>query len=122
MPKISVTKGFSFEASHYIPNYDGACSNLHGHSYKLQVTVSTDTVNSVTGMVLDFNILKSIVNNRVVDRYDHSHLNDYFNNPTAEYMAQQIFLDLDKEFSEIGVTLDSIKLWETENSFAECRR
>ena len=119
--KVSVTKGFSFEASHHLPNYDGACSRLHGHSYKMQVTVS-GSVDETTGMVLDFNILKSVVKEEVVDRYDHRYLNDFFENPTAENMVQHIFKELAVKFSKMGLSLDSVKLWETENSFAECRR
>ena len=121
MPKISVTKCFGFEAAHHLPNYKGACSRLHGHSYKLQVTVS-GSVDEVTGMVIDFNILKSIVKERVVDKYDHQLLNDFFVNPTAENMVQRIFEDLNIAFTHFGLTVESVKLWETESSFAECRR
>ena len=119
--KVSVTKCFGFEASHYLPDYEGACSRLHGHSYKLQVTVS-GSVDETTGMVVDFNILKSVVKDAVVDRYDHRYLNDFFDNPTAENMVQHIFKKLGIEFSKMGLTLESVKLWETESSFAECRR
>ena len=119
--KVSVTKCFGFESAHYLPNYDGACSRLHGHSYKLQVTVS-GSVDETTGMIMDFNILKSIVKAEVVDKYDHQYLNDFFANPTAENMVQHIFKKLSIEFSRMGLTLDSVKLWETESSFAECRR
>ena len=119
--KISVTKCFGFEASHHLPNYDGACNRLHGHSYKLHVTVS-GSVDEATGMILDFNVLKSTVKEMVVDRYDHRYLNDFFSNPTAENMVQHIFKELSVKFSKMGLTLESVKLWETETSFAECRR
>lgn len=119
--KVSVTKCFGFEASHNLPNYDGACSRLHGHSYKLQVTVS-GSVDEVSGMVLDFTVLKSIVKEMVVDKYDHQHLNEFFDNPTAENMVQHIYKELNVRFNKMGITLESVKLWETESSFAECRR
>ena len=119
--KVSVTKSFGFEASHFLPNYVGACNRLHGHSYKLQVTVS-GSVDEATGMILDFNVLKSVVKKEVVDKYDHMHLNDFFTNPTAEFMVQHIFRELSIKFCKMGLTLESVKLWETENSFAECRR
>ena len=119
--KVSVTKCFGFESSHSLPKYEGACSRLHGHSYKLQVTVS-GSVDEATGMVLDFNVLKKIVKEKVVDRYDHRNLNDFFFNPTAEIMVQHIFKELSVAFNKIGLDVDSVKLWETESSFAECRR
>lgn len=119
--KVSVTKCFGFEAAHHLPRYDGDCSRLHGHSYKLQVTVS-GSVDYITGMVMDFNVLKSVVNNKVIYRYDHQNLNEFFENPTAEYMAMHIFRDLSDDFAHLGLTLESVKLWETESSFAECRR
>jgi 6-pyruvoyltetrahydropterin/6-carboxytetrahydropterin synthase len=119
--KVSTTKCFSFEAAHFLPGYDGACSHLHGHSYKLQVTV-TSPVDSVTGMVVDFNVMKSIVKNAILAKYDHAFLNDSFKLPTAENMVMSFFRTLDHEFTNIGVELESVKLWETESSFAECRR
>lgn len=119
--KVSVTKCFGFEAAHHLPKYDGACSRLHGHSYKLQVTVS-GSVDEATGMIIDFNVLKTVVKEKVVDRYDHQYLNEFFSNPTAEIMVQSIFKELSVAFSKMGLTVDSVKLWETESSFAECRR
>ena len=119
--KTSVTKCFGFEASHHLPDYDGACNRLHGHSYKLHVTVS-GSVDEATGMIIDFNILKEVVKEKVVDKYDHRYLNDFFSNPTAENMVQHIFKELSVKFSKMGLSLESVKLWETESSFAECRR
>ena len=119
--KTSVTKCFCFEAAHHLPDYEGACNRLHGHSYKMQVTVS-GSVDEMSGMIIDFNVLKSVVNKEVVDKYDHQYLNDFFQNPTAENMVQHIFKRLSAKFSKMGLVLESIKLWETESSFAECRR
>ena len=118
---VSVTKCFGFEAAHHLPNYEGACNRLHGHSYKLQVTVS-GSVDEATGMIIDFNVLKDVVKFKVVDRYDHRNLNEFFSNPTAENMVQHIFKELAKSFSHMGLEVESVKLWETESSFAECRR
>ena len=119
--RVSVTKCFGFEAAHHLPDYNGACNRLHGHSYKLQVTVS-GSVDKVSGMVVDFGVLKSVVKEQIVDKYDHQYLNDFFTNPTAENMVQSFFIDLSHKFSNMGLTLESVKLWETESSFAECRR
>ena len=63
---ITVTKHYGFEACHHLPHYDGACANLHGHSYKLDVTIGgriiTDKDNPKQGMILDFKDLKNIIN------------------------------------------------------------
>lgn len=118
---ITVTKLFSFEACHYLPNYIGKCHDLHGHSYKLEVTVSGDIKKSgaTKGMIIDFKELKEIVNKAVVDKYDHSLLNEFFNNPTAEIMVESIGKILYPLFKEKDCILLSVKLWETVNSYAE---
>jgi 6-pyruvoyltetrahydropterin/6-carboxytetrahydropterin synthase len=76
MTNIRVTKSFTFEMAHALWNYDGPCRNIHGHSYQLHVTVygqpSKDTDNAKLGMVIDFSDLKRIVNQYVVDFFDHS--------------------------------------------------
>lgn len=124
--KVYVTKEFEFESAHNLVNYDGECANLHGHTYKLQVTVSGAICNEKESeenratdfMVIDFKELKSLVQRVVVDIYDHSYLNDYFKNPTAELMCSAIFGFLDKALPA-DVKLESVKLWETASSFAE---
>lgn len=119
---ITVTKQFMFEACHRLPHYDGACHNLHGHSYKLEVTVGgdvkSDTNNPKCGMIIDFKDLKKIVKDVAVDKYDHSYLNDFFENPTAEIMVNRIAIDIMKKLPD-GVYLVSCKLWETTTSYAE---
>ena len=76
MNKIRVTKEFSFETGHALYGYDGKCKNVHGHSYKLAVTVIGTPVsekNAVKlGMVIDFGDLKKIVKEEVVDVFDHA--------------------------------------------------
>lgn len=119
MTIVSVTKCFGFEAAHYLPKYQGDCANIHGHSYKLQVTVSGKVNN---GMVIDFSILKEIVEKFVIKEYDHTLLNLRFAVPTAENMVQHFFTVLEQEFKERELTLESVKLWETDSSYAECRR
>ena len=118
----TVTKIFKFEACHHLPHYEGACHNLHGHSYKLEVTVGgtveTSTDNPKCGMIVDFKDLKKIVNEVAVDKYDHSYLNDFFPNPTAEIMVKQIAVDIISRLPR-NVYLVSCKLWETDTSYAE---
>ena len=119
---MTLTKVFMFEASHKLPYYEGACHNLHGHSYKLEVTITGDIEKNLNnpkcGMILDFKDLKDIVKKVAVDKYDHSYLNDFFPNPTAEIMVRQIAFDVIRELPE-GTSLVSCKLWETTTSYAE---
>lgn len=120
----SITKIFRFEAAHKLPNHDGKCRNLHGHTYKVEVTVAGDLVTTgpQEGMVVDFGYLSRIWKERLESRLDHQYLNDVDPIPTAERIAEFIhvvFSDglaaLDREDLE----LVSIRVWETETSYAE---
>lgn len=126
--KIYDTKVFKFEAAHNLIGYDGDCSNLHGHSYKLEVTISGyidfdqqpfDT--AYKGMILDFKKISEIVKENVIKTHDHAYLNDLYHCPTAEVMVVSIFNFLKKKFISLPcrVALESVKLWETDTSFAE---
>lgn len=118
---ITVTKRFSFEACHHLPYYKGACHNIHGHSYKLDVTVGGEVIedknNEKCGMIIDFKDLKEIVN-WVVSHLDHSNLNEYFENPTAETMVNEIGIIISHNLPN-NIYLVSVKLWETDTSYAE---
>lgn len=76
MTKIRLTKEFDFEMAHALWNYDGPCKNIHGHSYKLFVTVIGEPLNDESnvkhGMLIDFSELKRIVKTEIVKRFDHS--------------------------------------------------
>lgn len=76
MSVIRLTKEFTFEAAHMLEGYDGLCREIHGHSYRLFVTVKgkpiTDPESPKYGMVMDFGVLKRIVNEQIVERLDHS--------------------------------------------------
>ena len=76
MSNIRITKQFSFETGHALYGYDGKCKNVHGHSYKLSVTVIgkpiVDRSNVKFGMVIDFTDLKKIVKEEIVDQFDHA--------------------------------------------------
>lgn len=125
MPKVYVTKEFEFEAAHHLINYDGPCANVHGHSYKLQVTVSGninyhDTEYATDCMVIDFKNLKNVVKAAIIDTHDHEDLNKLYSNPTAEIMVVEMFSTIRKWLPK-DVKLESVKLWETSTSFAEYR-
>lgn len=73
---IRVTREFSFEMAHVLGNYDGPCRNIHGHSYKLLVTLTgipaDDKTSPKNGMVIDFAEMKRIVNREIISIFDHS--------------------------------------------------
>jgi len=143
MSKIRITKQFSFETGHALYGYDGKCKNVHGHSYKLSVTVIgtpiTDRSNVKFGMVIDFSDLKKIVKEEIVDLFDHAtvfngttpHIElaqelksrghdvilvDY--QPTSENMVIDFAKKINSRLPDI-IKLHSLKLQETESSFAE---
>lgn len=110
---MKICREFYFDAAHFLPDYDGKCAKLHGHTYKLEVVVGGRVKNG--GMIMDFSIVKMVVNENVIDKLDHSSLNERFLNPTAEAIAVWIFGELKK-----GIPgLVSVKLWEGQHSWAE---
>ena len=76
MGKVRITKEFKFEMAHALHGYDGLCANIHGHSYRLWITVRGDVKKEPThtkdGMLIDFIDLKSIVKSIIIKKYDHS--------------------------------------------------
>ena len=111
-----LTVQLEFSAAHHLRNYPGKCSRLHGHNYRVEVTISATEVDD-SGMLIDFGRLKQFCE-QVVDELDHSLLNDHpffqQNNPTAENIARLIF-----EFTaDHGFPVTKVELWETPNCFA----
>lgn len=76
MAKVRLTKIFTFEMAHALINYDGKCKNIHGHSYKLEVTVigfpTSASGHPQDGLLIDFGALKKVVNKAVVEEFDHA--------------------------------------------------
>lgn len=135
-----VTKEFQFHSAHFLTKYHGKCERLHGHSYKLVVTV--DGPVNENGMVIDFVILKRIVERHVLEKLDHSNLNDVIKNPSAERVVQWIWKKLENlpkllkgEIGDPNLSIDRLKsvivpkmlrlyelqLWETESSYVTYR-
>lgn len=113
--RIGISKAFSFEAAHQLPHYIGKCADLHGHTYKLRVTVVGDSKDmDKSGIIIDFGTLKRVVNEAVIDLYDHKLLNDFFSIPSAEVMVRTMFLDIKRALAKVApqVTLTNVRLWE----------
>ena len=140
---IRITKIFTFETAHVLYNYDGKCKNMHGHSYKLFVTVKGTPIKDLdhpkNGMVVDFGDIKKIVKAKILDVWDHAvMLNglsphkqlgenleqqghkviycDY--QPTCENMLYDIADKIKSQLPE-SISLAYLKLHETENSYGE---
>lgn len=143
-----VTKIFTFDAAHKLTSYYGKCERLHGHTYKLEITVDGPVHDN--GMVVDFVLLKRIVKRHVLDKLDHQYLNEVVKNPSVENLVMwiwgemvgleellmeeianpnlgedlKIYLEdtkgIKRETSD-GVKLTEIKLWESATSFVTYR-
>lgn len=143
MSTIRITKQFSFETGHALYGYDGKCRNVHGHSYKLYVTVIGTPISDANhvkfGMVIDFSDLKKIVKTKIVDVFDHAtvfnkntphvelakELKDRGHNvllvdyqPTSEMMIID-FAEVIKKELPLHIQLHSLKLQETDSSYAQ---
>jgi 6-pyruvoyltetrahydropterin/6-carboxytetrahydropterin synthase len=121
MFEISVEE--TFAAAHALRHYRGKCEKVHGHNYKVQVTVEGETLNEA-GLLIDFVELKRLLHS-VVERLDHEFLNDVppFNelNPSAENMARYFHQELSRQISTRGVRVSRVQLWETDTSIAAYR-
>lgn len=109
-----------FSAAHLLRNYKGKCENLHGHNWKVEVTVSTETLDE-TGMAIDFSILKQKTNS-IIKQLDHQYLNEipHFEktNPSSENIAAYIFNLLKEKLEDTNVKLTKVSIWESETSKA----
>jgi 6-pyruvoyltetrahydropterin/6-carboxytetrahydropterin synthase len=113
-----------FEAAHNLCNYQGKCSRLHGHNWKVEVTVRGDKLDKL-GMIIDFTVLKAEVK-QIVDRLDHYYLNELAafqeQNPTAEHIAKYIYEELVGLLAKHDVTLYQVKVWESARSAVAYRQ
>lgn len=109
-----------FAAAHQLRGYKGKCEALHGHNWRVQVTVSSERLDDI-GMVLDFHELKSITG-EVLASLDHAFLNDVFPfteiNPSSENMAKWIYESIRKKILKKNCAISSVTVWENETSSA----
>ena len=137
---IRITKEFKFEMAHALHGYDGLCKNIHGHSYRLWVTIRGKILKEKShkkdGMVVDFDILKKLVKPTIINKYDHSlvlnanspHAKIDFSafekvfflsyQPTSENLVSDFALQIKDKLPE-GIELYKLALSETATSFAE---
>lgn len=145
MKRVELTRKFTFEAAHALAGYDGLCRQIHGHSYKLYVTVSgaasTDPADPKLGMVIDFSDLKKMVGAQIVDQLDHAlvvragayapellaamrgeweRIIELPYQPTCENMVVDFAERIAAQLPD-RVRLTEVKLYETENSYAAYR-
>jgi 6-pyruvoyltetrahydropterin/6-carboxytetrahydropterin synthase len=144
---VQVTKEFTFDSAHFLPDYYGKCERMHGHTYRLQITVEGEV--GENGLLIDFVILKKIVKKQVLDKIDHQVINDVIKVASAEnltiwiwnqladlktliqselddpnlpesitkYFKDDAGKDIDTSAFSSQIRLYEIKLWETPNSF-----
>lgn len=107
-------KTFEFDAAHNLIHYHGKCERLHGHTYKLVVKLEGEP--DEEGMVYDFVRLKKLVNEKVIDAFDHAYLNNIISQPTAENIAIYTWNALVDEVKKDNCSLYEIEVWETKTS------
>jgi 6-pyruvoyltetrahydropterin/6-carboxytetrahydropterin synthase len=135
----TVTKTVRFDAAHVLTNHDGLCKNLHGHTYRVDVSVSCG--DGMSGdMVMDFKELKRIANETICERFDHAFMYNTASpgeteiaavverngmrtvpipfRSTAENLAKLFFSELEKKVEG----LSAVRVWETQDSSAEYRK
>lgn len=107
-------KEFTFDAAHKLEHYHGKCEALHGHTYRLAVTLKGHP--DEEDMVFDFVQLKRVVKEKAVDRLDHAYLNDILGQPTAENIAVWIWRQIEEDVRRPNCELHTVQVWETATS------
>lgn len=114
MFELSVSADFA--ASHFLRGYEGKCKNLHGHTWKVELTLAGKRLDKI-GLLADFMVVKKQLK-EVLDTIDHVHLNDMAifkeNNPTTENLAKYIFEEFSKKYPSLKVR--KITVWESDNA------
>lgn len=110
----------SFAAAHNLINYQGDCENLHGHNWRVEVTVSAKELDKA-GLGIDFKVLKKQTN-QILDELDHKYLNDLtpFQNtsPSSENISRYLYERLSQLLNNDNVAVTQVNVWESENACA----
>lgn len=122
---FTLTSQLEFAAAHRLRGYEGNCARLHGHNWKVEVSVGGSQLNDV-GMLMDFKEIKRR-SKAIIDELDHFYLNDIapFNdelNPTAENIAWFLFDRLSKDINDARISVASVKVWENDRNCATFSR
>ncbi len=116
MYEVTIIKSFS--AAHLLADIGGKCETLHGHNFKVEVSVAADQLDA-NGILIDFRFLKKILGGILGD-IDHKHLNALAHfqgiNPSAENIAKYIYDQMDEKVKTAGVHMVRVKIWESENA------
>ena len=115
-PVASVTRQLKFDSAHFITDHPGACANMHGGRYELLVTV-TDRVDPYTGFVMDYAYLKEVVDNRVIARLDHAHLNLVDSSLSWRSSTESLCVFVWEQLLDYIPSLDELNIYETEKSY-----
>lgn len=115
-----VTIETHFSSAHRLRQYDGECERLHGHNWKVEVSVASDELDDL-GMVIDFRILKEKTN-ALMDKFDHRYLNEVYPftelNPTTENISKYIFDELSKGINKGSIRISKVAVWESPTCYA----
>ena len=118
MFEVMIRTGFS--AAHSLREYKGKCEDLHGHNFRVEVSVKAEGLDH-TGLTIDFRTLKEKTQ-IIMDQWDHTYLNDHSffteRNPSSENIAFFIFEQLKDTITDKNVSIDKVTVWESENSCA----
>lgn len=119
MYRLTIKTGFA--AAHNLINYQGDCENLHGHNWKVEVTVTARELDQA-GLAIDFKVLKRETN-ALLDELDHKYVNQhhFFQNlsPSSENISRYLFQELSKRLNDHNVKVERIGVWESDNACAE---
>ena len=106
-----------FSSAHFLRNYKGKCENLHGHNYKVEISLKGEKLDK-TGMLADFTEIKKELK-EIIKYLDHKNLNNLpefkHNNPTSENIAKFIFNKIKNKYNNIF----KVRIWETDTQYAE---
>ncbi len=120
---FEISVDYSFAAGHALRGYKGKCEHVHGHNYKVRVTVAGEELNSI-GLLMDFVDLRAAIE-ALVERLDHRFMNDLepFDkvNPSAENLAKYLCDELEPQVKTQGLHIQSITVWETDTTSATYR-
>jgi len=118
MYELTIETGFA--SAHQLRGYKGKCENLHGHNWKVQISVAAERLNDID-IAIDFHDLKKIAN-EVISPLDHAYLNDIFpfteKNPSSENVAKWIFDSMKKKINDDNIRISAVTVWESDTASA----